>query len=215
MWLMMFFTGCTETDRIVMDNDVITSIKIPEGNGNPVLTDGLFSEGEWEDAVAADIHEKVTLLFKKFRGHIFIGIKLPGETGPAVDLFISPESGGIHQLHVSAQLAERILSPLPEGDDPPWVPGRTVDWYANEFRWDERKIQEIMAAENITRSQAFPQASYPCDGVELQIKASKFDGRVWRIRFVIFLPPDFENPVVYPPRSEEKNTSGWIELRLD
>lgn len=61
MCMGIFFTRCKKQDRIIMDNNVIKSIKIPEGNGNPVLTDGLFSEGEWEDALEADIHENVTL----------------------------------------------------------------------------------------------------------------------------------------------------------
>jgi len=121
----------------------------------------------------------------------------------------------IHQLHVSAQLGERILSSRPEDKDPPWTWGRTIGWYANEFRWDEREIQKIMASENLTRSQAFPRAAYPCDGVEFQIKESKLNSRIWRMRVSIPVPPDFERRIEYPPHSAAKNTSEWVELLFD
>ena len=49
------------------------SIRVPEGDGRPVLLDGLFSPGEWEDAKKIEIHPNVHLYLKKYGGHVFFG----------------------------------------------------------------------------------------------------------------------------------------------
>ena len=45
--------------------DDTESIRVPDGNGKPVLLDGLFSPGEWEDAEKIDVHPNVSLYLKK------------------------------------------------------------------------------------------------------------------------------------------------------
>lgn len=45
--------------------DETESIRVPKGDSKPVLLDGLFSPGEWEDAEKIDIHPNVSLYLKK------------------------------------------------------------------------------------------------------------------------------------------------------
>ena len=43
-------------------------IAVPEGNGVPVITDGLFSPGEWDDAHRLALTASVQLCLKQYRG---------------------------------------------------------------------------------------------------------------------------------------------------
>jgi hypothetical protein len=52
---------------------------VPQGNGAPVITDGLFSQGEWDDALRIPLGETVALHLKEYRGVVFIGVR--GEGG--------------------------------------------------------------------------------------------------------------------------------------
>ena len=50
-------------------------IRVPEGNGVPVITDGLFSPGEWDDAHRLALTPSVQLYVKQYRGVVFIGVR--------------------------------------------------------------------------------------------------------------------------------------------
>ena len=85
----------------------LAEIAVPEGNGVPVITDGVFSPGEWDDAHRLAVTASVHLFLKRYRGVVFIGVRGSGPAGigPS-DLFLAVPGGPIHQLHVSAQLGE-------------------------------------------------------------------------------------------------------------
>ena len=87
-------------------------IAVPEGNGVPVITDGIFSPGEWDDAHRLALTPSVQLFVKQYRGVVFIGVRGSGQggIGPS-DLFLATPGGPIHQLHVSAQLGESASPP--------------------------------------------------------------------------------------------------------
>jgi hypothetical protein len=190
------------------------SVRVPEGNGKPILVDGLFSPGEWDDALKIEIRPNLQLLLKKSGGFVFIGFKYTPFTLPVIDLFISPDAKAIRHLHVSAQLGERLLNDTPGADDDPefdW--GDTSGWYANEIRWSERKIQAMMK-EGKTRDQGQVASVYAYDGFELQIRESKFAAGEWLVRFESPMPPDWSKPVVYPAGTDSASTRGWLKLIL-
>ena len=117
-----------------------TTVRVPEGNGRPILTDGIFTPGEWDDAIKIQIRPDIQLLLKKSAGFVFLGLKYSPFTLSVVDLFISPDGQAVRQLHVSAQLGERLLvGAAGPGEDPPFIWGATSDWYANEIRWDAKR----------------------------------------------------------------------------
>src|SRR4030042_6483209 len=75
------------------------SVRVPEGNGKPILTDGIFSPGEWDDALKVPIKPNIELLLKKSAGFVFVGIRYIPFTLSVVDLFISPDGKAIRHLH--------------------------------------------------------------------------------------------------------------------
>ena len=117
------------------------------GMGTPVMTDGTFSRGEWDDATRMTVNDSIILFFKRHEGHVFLGVHCPDLTIPAFDLFLDPGSGTIHQLHISAQLGERLLHTASEdAEDPTFVWGGTTDWYASEIRWGAERLERMIEA---------------------------------------------------------------------
>lgn len=212
--ILIVMLGCNGSNNIPY-GEQYTSKRVPESKGNPILLDGTFSEGEWDEALVVTVHDSVDLLFQKYRDHVFIGIKCPKLVGPSIDLFLVTVEGQVHQFHVSAQLAEKVFSfNTAEQEKPPWIWGYTTDWYANEIRWDEQKVQRIMAAQNKSRVQAFGEAVYPFDGVEMQIRHSKIPSQKWRFRIEMLYPPKYDRPFIYPTDSFLDNSNQWLELFL-
>ncbi len=194
--------------------DDTRSFRVPEGDGRPVLIDGLFSPGEWEDAGKIDIDQAVVLYLKKYRGHVFIGVKITPFRTSVVDLFISPEGKTIHHLHASAQIGERVVnehSGLWEA--PPFIYGYSVDWYANEIRWDNNKVQEL-TTKGMDGGRAQEMSYFKYDGYEFQVRQSKFPGDRWLLRVLVPMAPDFDKPVLYPGGTEMTSTNGWLSLDL-
>ncbi len=190
------------------------SIRVPEGNGRPVLLDGLFSPGEWEDAKRIEIHPNVHLYLKRYGGHVFIGIKITPYKTSVVDMFISPDGKNIHHLHTSAQIGERLVNKdSGPWDNPSFTWGYSVDWYANEIRWDNGKMQELMK-KGKSRNEAQEMSYFTYDGFEFQIKQSKFSSDQWLFRVEVPMAPDFEKPVIYPSGTVMKSSKGWIMLEI-
>ena len=131
---------------------------------------------------------------------------------PIVDLFIQPTGQEIYQLHVSAQIGERVLGGSAE-EDPPWVWGHSPDWYANEVRWN-RAQEERLIAEGVSEGEAQSRANFPYDGFEFQVRASKFESSEWQIRIEVPSAPDYDAPFVFPPETVRRSTDGWLVLTL-
>ena len=187
------------------------TVRVPEGN-RPILTDGIFSPGEWDDAMKIQIRPDLQLLLKKSAGFVFIGLKYSPFTLSVVDLFISPDGKAVRQLHVSAQLGERLLGGAAgAGDSPPFIWGDTADWYANEIRWDAGKVQAL-TKEGKDAGEAQQTALFRYDGFEFQIRQSKFDTDEWLIRLESPMPPDWSKPVVFPVGTSLASTQGWLKL---
>lgn len=191
------------------------SFRVPEGNGRPVLLDGLFSPGEWEDAEKIDIHQNVSLFLKKYRGHVFIGVKITPFKTSVVDMFISPDGKAIHHLHASAQISERVVNENSgHWENPSFIYGYSVDWSANEIRWDNGKMEELIK-KGMDGDKAQEMSFFNYDGFEFQIRLAKFPARQWLFRIEVPTAPDFENPIIYPGGTEMKSTKGWLRLELE
>jgi hypothetical protein len=189
-------------------------ITVPEGNGAPVVTDGLFSPGEWDDAFRLALTPSVGLYLKQYRGVVFIGVRgsSPAGVGPS-DLLLAVPGGPIHQLHVSAQLGEIVLPAT--GDAPPFRFGYTPDWYANEQRRDMEQAERL-EKEGRKPIEIIVATSYPSDGIEFAIRRAKFPGSRWLMRLgASVLEGGKPGWLVHPPATAERTTEGWQALRLD
>ncbi len=191
----------------------VSSLTVPEGNGAPVITDGIFSAGEWDDALQVPLHGSVTLLVKEYRGVVFIGIRGRGQAGigPS-ELFLSTPGGAIHKMHVSAQLYEAELPAF--GEAPPPRFGFTTDWYANETRRDELAYQRMLT-DGRNEQEALKAATHSSEGREYAIRRFKVPGSVWLLRLSASVDiASTPHTITYPPFTPERPTTGWQELRL-
>jgi hypothetical protein len=188
-------------------------VVVPQGRCTPVVTDGLFTAGEWDDAARVVVAESVTLLVKELGGVVFIGVRgqVQAGIGPS-EVFLAAPSGPVHRLHVSAQLAETVLPAL--GEAPPYRFGLTTGWYANELRRDEELAGKLMRDGRPPIEQVMA-TYYPSDGIELAVRREKIEGTVWLLRLAASaLVGDRPAMVVYPPDTAERATDGWLKLRL-
>lgn len=185
-------------------------LAVPERASAPILLDGLFTAGEWDDAVRIDGGGGVTLLFKRDAGHLFIGVRCPGLEAPVADLFIQPAGNEIHQLHASAQIGERVVV---EGEDRPYVWGRSPDWQANEIRWDQARMTQLMS-QGVEQAVAQRQAMFPYEGFEFQIRQKKFGGTEWRFRVEVRSHPNYQAPIAFPAGTRATHAAGWLRLLL-
>jgi hypothetical protein len=175
----------------------------------PVLLDGLFAPGEWDDALRVPIHERVELLLKTNSGHLFLGLKFEDGLGVIADLWMTADDKTVYQMHSSGQLGEGTLT-LPSADErKETLIGYTKDWDANEIKSDSKKKAEWQAAGR--PREGYRQTLFPSDGKEFQIVLSKFSGRRIKMRF---LAGDPKGLIIYPAKSDVKSTEGWLELVL-
>jgi hypothetical protein len=187
-------------------------VMVPQGDGAPVITDGLFSPGEWDDAARVALTPSVQLCLKQYRGVVFLGLRGSGPPGPS-DLFLAVPGGPIHQLHVSAQLGEAVVPAT--GEAPPPRFGYTPDWYANEQRRDMGEAERLRK-EGKNPIEIMIATSYPSDGIEFAIRRSKLPGPRWLMRLAASVV-DGGKPawLVHPAAASERTTEGWQVLRLD
>jgi hypothetical protein len=189
-----------------------TTIVVPHGKGVPVITDGVFSPGEWDDGLRVALSETVELYVKEYGGVVFIGAR-NAMIGPS-DLFVCIPGGPIHQLHRSAQLQETVLPPTGAARRLPF--GLTPDWYANEERRDMEEAERLQKAGK-SPIEIIRATSYPSDGIEFAIRRSKFPGERWlmRLEASVLLAGDKPGMLTYPPGSTTRTTNGWMELRFE
>lgn len=197
------------------------AVKVPQGNGVPVITDGTFSAGEWDDALAVPVADGVALLVKEYRGVVFVGVRgdrpsgQPGGGLPPIgptEISLAAPGGPIRKLHVSFGLFEVDIpaaGPAPEGRL-----GLTTGWYASELRRDETLFARLQK-EGKDPLAVMRATAYPSDGIEFAIRRSMLAGpvcllRLWASAMVGGRP----GMVTYPPAAAERVTDGWLELRF-
>lgn len=190
-------------------------VTVPEGDGAPVITDGIFSPGEWDDSLPIAVNETVVLRLKHYRGVVFIGVHSLNtrnvSIGPS-EVFLAVPGGQINRLHVSAQLYETALPPA--GSEPAARFGFTPDWYANELRRDMIESQRL-EKEGRSPYEVLRAASYPSDGIEFAIRRSKLPGQQWLMRlWISAFMGDKPGSLLYPAAAAERSTEGWLELHF-
>ena len=90
----------------------VKPVTVPRGDGAPVMTDGIFTAGEWDDALKIVVNDGVTLYLKEHRGVVFVGVRggQPNGIGPT-EVSLAGSDGVIRSLHVSFALAEVVVPP--------------------------------------------------------------------------------------------------------
>ena len=142
---------------------------------------------------------------------MFVG-EGPAGIGPS-GLFLAAPGGPIHELHVSAQLGEKVLPAT--GEAPPFRFGYTSDWYANEQRRDMQEGERLQK-EGKNPIEIMIATAYPADGIEFAIRRSKLPGPRWLMRLgASAIESGKPGWLVHPAGTQERATDGWQVLRLD
>jgi hypothetical protein len=197
----------------VVANTVVPSLDVVTGDGDPVLLDGVFTEGEWDDAAVMVVNDAITLRAKQYRGHLFLGIDCPTLVAPVVDLYLAFDNSQILQLHVSAQLGEKILYPGKSNlNDDRFEWGHTTDWYANEFRWNSPLTDSLVRHAGKSWDEAVKTAMFGSEGVEFQIRKSKIPFDHLRLRVQIGTAGHYDQPVVFPAATTVEKVDDWLAL---
>jgi hypothetical protein len=172
---------------------------------NPILIDGKFSPDEWRDASIIPVAPSVALYVQQVRGHVYLGVKGEEAKPFYVDVFLLTGTKSLYNLHASMQVGERLLAGDAWTDtDPPIVWGNHVDWIANEAKPDPRKDQSLPMTQRL----------YPRQGVEFQLRRSRFPGSEWRIRIEIRDFAGERADIIFPSDSIRMDTSHWMILHL-
>jgi len=180
------------------------------------MTDGIFQTGEWDDAATLIVNDSVSLYFKQYREHFYIALDGRKLLVPTIDLYLSSDSLHVHQLHVSAQLAERLfLLGQQDSSDTVWVPGRTSGWYANEFRWIYGLQDSLVNIEGMTWADAIVQTSFPHEAIEIDILQSKIGGAPWFFRVEVWTARTDELPLAYPAATTSDDFTNWATLTMN
>jgi hypothetical protein len=182
----------------------------------PILLDGLFSPGEWDDAVALKTGPHSTMLFKQDADYFYIGVDSRTLIAPSTDLFLAADSAEIRQFHVSAQVSERkVTRESTRSENPEWNWGYSDGWMANEVRWNDREFKRLMEDAGEWRADLFAQVAYPSHGAEFQFRKSRFGAQRYSFRLELVYAPDFDaNPEVFPEGTEMGDITGWAVLEL-
>lgn len=181
-------------------------LSVPRGGDIPVLVDGQLAPGEWADAAAHPLDSGFTLLLKQRGGHVFLAVRAPDTAPRPVDIFLLTDDGTLNQLHASAAIGERRLPGLGWSDTtaPAWRWGNHVGWIASEAKLDSERPRELPAGQRMFRS----------DGVEFQIRRSRFPGARWRVRIEVGSFPGNGNGTAFPTASTRASAEGWAVLVL-
>ena len=102
-------------------------IRVPQ-TSSAVMIDGVFSQGEWQNAISVDVPGTAKLYFQRSGDFVYIAVQYTTSASGIVDLYLSPREGEVYDLHASAKLGERQLRGNTFSD---WNWWNNRDWIAN------------------------------------------------------------------------------------
>jgi len=190
-------------------------IVVPEGKGRQVITDGIFSIGEWDDALIYFIAENYNIYLKADTEIIYIGLKSAKQIGALVcEIRITSNEKEVFLLHVSGALGEGISGfPATTRFDL----NNNKNWEANFLKADSLKEEAWIAAGSPLEK--YDDVYNKRDGVEFKIYRKKFTGN--SLKFTIgWVRVEVEGKKIdkrtynYPENVSLRNADNWVELIL-
>jgi hypothetical protein len=188
------------------------TVVVPEVHDNHVVIDGLFSKGEWDDAVRFPISEHFDICLKSNSGDLFIGLKSAKPVGVVVsELWITSNDKDICHLHSSMTLAEgKMCFPIEEYK-PSFVVDYSDGWEASCMKYNRAKHEGWIASGQPKGIENYDVIFDKLDGVEYKISQSKFSGSRVKLRIVLREP---EQSSAYPKDADLKSAQNWVKLLL-
>jgi hypothetical protein len=164
-----------------------TGATIP--TGGPVALDGQIAPGEWSDGIRL-LPEGFELLIKASGSDLLLAVRFDEPQAAGVDLFVDTRSGGILNLHASAQVGERGIS---GGGWVPWA-------WGNNRRWASHATSRDPATGRFPEQEAR----------EFRIERMLLPDAQVRLRVSVH----GRREIVWPPASDEFDPGSWAPLNL-
>jgi hypothetical protein len=187
------------------------SIVVPAGDGHKIVTDGTFSEGEWDKALMFPISPNYEIWLMASSDNLFIGLRSKKPVRKLVsDFWIVSDEKAITQLHSSEALAQGVCSfPFNENNGKHFSLQNT-GWSANFLIPDKTREREWIEAGR-PRGEKYSLIYPPNDGKEYIISRSQINGNRLKLRIRFY---DSEREFSYPNDSNTNNADNWVELIL-
>jgi hypothetical protein len=187
------------------------SIVVPAGDGHNIVTDGTFSEGEWDGALKFSISSNYEIWLLANSENLFIGLRSIRPVRKLVsDFWIVSDEKVIYQLHSSEALAQGVCSfPFNENNGKHFSLQNT-GWSANFLITDKTREKEWIAAGR-PRGEKYGLIYPPNDGKEYLVNRSLINGNRLKLRIRFY---DSEREFGYPSDSHTQNADNWVELIL-
>jgi hypothetical protein len=190
-------------------------IVVPEGKGKQVVTDGIFSNGEWGDALSYAVADSYDIYLKADSESLYIGLKSATPIGECVcEIRITSNEKEIFLLHVSGALGEGV-SGFPATRE--FDLNNNTYWEANVLKADSLKQLEWFAAGQPVNK--YDDIYDKRDGIEFRIYRKKFTGH--SLKFTMgWIQIEVEGEKIdkkvysYPETTSLRNADSWVELIL-
>jgi len=208
-----------ETNFVKQNNDttlyIPKSIVVPEVKDKQVVTDGLFSNCEWDDALDFLVKDNYTIYLMADSDILYIGLGFPKPMGVCVcEIRITSNEKEIFLLHVSGGLGEGVSG----------FPATTqFDLHNNKY-WESNptKVDSLKKEEWIADGQPldkYDDIYEKREGLEFKINRKKFTNNSLKftigwIRVEVKGTEINKNIYNYPENASLKNDNNWIELFL-
>lgn len=196
-------------------NDLPDEIQIPIIKNRKVLTDGIFSTGEWVEAKTYMLKNGYSLLFMADQDYLYTALKFPEPMGECVmELRITPDGKEVYLLHVSGDLGEGVSSfPAAQKFDL----GSHEGWEANPTKTNYKRKQEWI--ENGQPLERYDDIYHKREGIEFKINRKKLSGEVlyltmsW-VRVEIEEGKVKKHTFSYPSEANLENSDRWTRLNI-
>lgn len=179
------------------------SIVVPEVKGSQIVTDGRFTEGEWNGAVNFAISENFEIWLLSCSGNLYVGLKYSGEVAnykQALDcvseIYITSNGKEFYNLHSSARLAEGINK------------------FSDDLKQAKYSVEEVNGWE---ANFGIPTKdnNLKWNGKEYRIALNKFTTRSLKIAGgILAVNFSFRKSGNFPSNYDFKNPDNWVELIL-
>ena len=190
-------------------NSQSTRIIVPAGNGDKIVSDGIFSKGEWSGAHIVSIAEDFNLYIIAYSGNLYIGLKSAELIGVMVsEIYFTSNEKEYFNLHSSSALGEGINT---FGNSPKFTVNSNKGWEANTEKQNMERLEKW-------KSDGKPIEKYSdthekLDGKEYKVSLNKFEGKHLRMKMrIIFVKGATKKIVNYPKNSSFDDSNDWIEL---
>jgi hypothetical protein len=181
--------------------ELAASALTANGSDAPLLLDARCDPVEYAGAARHELGAGVTLHARYDAHFLALCFTLPEGSFGSFDLYVRAADGRLHNLHVSAQVGERVRA---AGGWPDWRFGNQQGWYGPPVAFRGM-------ATDATGQRRIDFA--PAAGRELQISRARFGADPWRVRFEIRALGAAQNGVlVFPAGSTDSDPAGWARL---